>query len=614
MHLLTGAAATVLAVVTVLSWIAIGSLFVDRAQTDDSLDVAAPLLVGSALTAFLLAISTRMGWVTSGAIAVSSVSGIVLVLRRRAVNGMIRSALSPWGRVLDRPLDRVMLAVIAAVLWASAISPPRNADAMRYHLAHIRQIVSDGRWTSIPDYHYALPFGWTLNFLPFELIGLPQAAQLLSIVLLVLMTAGLLEIAGTRSTSRLPFYVVLVLVAHAFVLRTFAEPTADAYAIFAMYVIAAMVVRFEGISARDAAITGFAVWIGMQSRYQLAAAGLVATILFVAAVKSDTRRTRLLGALALGTICAVALASPFYIANLTAFANPFWPLAATADSYAGVLAGEYTESLGGKRGFAALRHGIARLMTELPVAPLPLLTVIATIIGATVARREIRRLAFFSGGFLLLWAVAQPGLYPRFILLLLPFVVLIAADLTKKIVRPALRIVADRVLRTALGVLALAFVATSWDYLSYAITGDKGRYHRFTWFYPVYRWVNAATPDSSSFLVIVRSGHTYYLDRPYRRADPWLSGVVDWPSVKSGADLSRVLDEKQLDHVIYENRDWSAYRGGKEMQHAVSEAIAAGALTPIRSFQVPLYSSRVRRRYNTTEVIVMERQQAAVSR
>ena len=55
--------------------------------------------------------------------------------------------------------------------WLNAIVPPRDADVMRYHLAHVRQIARDGAWIAVPDFHYAIPFGWTLNFLPYEMMA-----------------------------------------------------------------------------------------------------------------------------------------------------------------------------------------------------------------------------------------------------------------------------------------------------------------------------------------------------------------------------------------------------------------------------------------------------------
>ena len=147
------------------------------------------------------------------------------------------------------------------------------------------------------------------------------------------------------------------------------------------------------------------------------------------------------------------------------------------------------------------------------------------------------------------------------------------------------------------------------DSLRFALDGDERQYHRYTWFYPAYQWVRQNTPADSRILVVVSSGHSYYLERIHRRGDPWISGVVDWSQVATGNALASLLEHDGYRYVIYEDRDWSLFPGGSEMQRAFREAYKLGQLTPIMSLTDTLFTSRLRRDYRITRVHVLERHQ-----
>jgi len=46
-----------------------------------------------------------------------------------------------------------------------------------------------------------------------------------------------------------------------------------------------------------------------------------------------------------------------------------------------------------------------------------------------------------------------------------------------------------------------------------------------------------------------------YLDRQGRRADPWLSGEVDWPRVASPAALDSLMSRERYAYVIFNDRN-----------------------------------------------------------
>jgi hypothetical protein len=602
--------ATLIALLAVCVWVAIGSVFQRGRAPGDPLALSLALLTGSGLTAAAFAVLTWLGVVPAAAIGVSVVGAGVLLARRRQVALLVAGALEPYRRALPGMALYWAGVPACALLWLNAVAPPRDADSMRYHLTHVRQIVQDGGWKAIPDYHYALPFGWTLNYLPFELVHAPEAAQLVNAFLLVAMLGAILAILRERQVSPLWTAIVTALVAHPFIVRTFTSANADGYAIFVVFTVCVLLLRADEAHPGDAWALGFVSWIGAQSRYQLVAVAIAALVAIL--LSRPPKFRALLKPYLAGSALGVLLAAPFYLANLATFGNPVWPLAIfradASSSYANLIATTYTQALSGSLSPGTIWWGVQRMFTAPELAPLPVAIVLILAASLNSGRRYLNRLVAFGFAFLALWVIAQPRLYPRFVILLLPLAALLAGlrfRTRRAAEAPSNRWSARNLVSLTLAALTLVSAATSLDQIRYAATGNIAAYHRFTWFYPVYAWANRTLPPDARLLVIVYSGHSYYLERQHRRADPWLSAVVDWRRVATGAALDSVLTAGRYDYVIYQDRDWSRFVGGTSLTVAVRQAIGQGSLAPVHSFHVPLYTSRVRRRFEMATVYVL---------
>jgi hypothetical protein len=608
-----GLAASVIAAFIFAAWMAIGSLFLSKLDASDEVTAPGAILIGSGITSFLLAIAAAADLVQSGVLIVAVLSAIVLFIRWRTVIRLTLGILEPYIGLARHAAVLVTALALGAILWAAAISPPRSADAMRYHLAHIRQIVQDGGWQNIADFHYALPFGWSLSYLPFELIGLPQGSQVLGLILFVVLISTMVRVFKWAGATRAALLIGLLLMLHPASLRVFTEANADSYALFAIFAISVFILRLSSLNSREAALFGFVSWIGLQSRYQLVAAGVAGLIVFLIAMRRHPARMGALFAYAGGSLVAIVLASPFYIANLRWFGNPVWPLmidpSAPGATYADTVAYTYSDSLSGSHTMAHYIEGLTNLFTVPYLFPLSIVIVLSILVATVRRGREIRALGMFGAIFLIEWALMQPLLYPRFILMMAPVAALCAGFLLSKVLQERDRL--ERVALIAASVAAVALVvvagAVNRESLRFAASGNEREYHRHTWFYRVYDWANRNTPADSRFLVIVGSGHSYYLDRPYRRGDPWISGVISWPNTNTGARLDSALAAGRYTHVIYENRNWKDYPGGAATMNAIGEASRSGTLEKIASFEDTLYTSRFGRMYRTTRVYVLRR-------
>jgi hypothetical protein len=608
--LFVGIAATLLAAFALLAWIAIGSFFLPSSILQhDELAAPSSIVVGSGLTAFLFALSTRAGFVDAGILVVGLLSLAALFLKHGDTRRIVAQTAASYRDALKSSrLLRIAALPVAALLWIYAIAPPRDGDVMRYHLAHIRQIIADGRWEGIADYHYAFPFGSTLNYLPFERLNLPQAAALVNVGLWLVIVAGLLRIARRARAPRVAQLATILFFVHPFVMRTFASAMADAYAILVVFAIALFILSVDDTAA-DAMVLGFVCWIGAQSRYQLVAWSIAGTII---AVIHFARRKSVIGLkrFALGAAAALVLSAPFYLANWKDFGNPVWPLLVPSingtAAYTDRVAASYTSAMTGSHDPSYILGQMWDLVTSVTIAPLAFMLLLIIPLSIRDSDQRFRRVSALGLLFLLLWILMEPKLFPRHVLLLLPLgAILFVPAFDGALLRERIGRSVEQLLSAAVILLIVASAVLSQDYARYAFTGDKTSFHRFTWYYDVYDWVNRSTPANARVLVVTYSGHSYYLDRPYRRADPWLSGVIDWSRVASADDLIKELHAGGYEYVIYDDRRWDEFPGGAEMEGAVRAAVARRTLLPVYDGRERLYTSRVRRTFEETRVYVL---------
>jgi hypothetical protein len=530
---------------------------------------------------------------------------VVAVLRRRKIASAYSLLITKSQSLLPaNRFDRLGIVAVAALLVIYALAPPRDGDVMRYHLTHIRQIASEGSWTWIPDVHYAVPFAWAFNYLPFEIARVPQGAALLNALLWVVVFFVVLESSSRTGSRPYQYLVCLCFMSHPFVVKIFSAAFSDGYAILVTTVLAIGLSRLRDLSHRDLALLGFVCWIGIASRYQVLPIAGVGSLIAIG-VLSHARNWRGLGFFTIGAVAAIAASSPFYLMNWAHTGNPVWPLSIPFAS----TDGSFIQQLGASfaRPFswpptAPLTLEVKRLFMEKLIAPLPVVLTIVSVVTLFVRRNPMRAASLLSCGFLVLWLRASPRLYPTHIS---PIIALGPLLVTSISVRR------DKIASVALRLVSIAFISLSFffslDYLRYDITGNEREFHRYTWYYGVYDWVNHHTSPESRMLVVVRSGLTYYLERPYRRADPWLSGEIDWSRTRSPAALDSVMNRGRFEYLIYDDQSWDGYPGGQIMSDVVHSAVSHGFLVPVHHSPEKLYSSRVTRTYTTSNVYVYKR-------
>lgn len=610
-----GAVASAWAGAQFMAWIALGSLVV-RGKSAPPISPICALLAGSGVTGFLLAVLSATAGTRWALAATFTASGLGLLFGGKRAWQEMRGLAQIYAQLTSgRRVVRVVSLILLAWAWMLACCPPRDADVMRYHLDHIRQIDIEGRWTPIPDLHFSFPFGWTLNYLPFEHWGLPQAAHFLNLGLWIVAAMTLGWAAKKLGGAGSSFLLTGLFVFQPYLLKMATTAFAEMYLLLVALTVVVLLTLPQEAGAKAYLLLGFAAWIAAQSRYQAIAIGLAVTLLMLIRYCRNQLPQRALAQFAAGGAAAWVLSSPFYVMNALSFRNPVWPLMTQwfgNSGYADETVRRQLELWNGTLTLETMAGGLWWLVREPTVFPFPLLGVSLLAMALwkpTGARGPAASLLALLWA---LWVVAQPSMFPKSALMLTPVILLgWAGPLGKLLARPGL----GRWLSGTgiLGMAALAGVGVlySGDSFRLLATGDLQRFHRATWFHEVYEWANAHTPPQARFLVVVYSAQTYYLERWHRRADPPSGGVVDWREVRADTDLALWMDRGGYRYLIYQDMDWSGWPGGEQIMAAVKAARVSPLFEARKEFEVELVTLRTLRQGYRSKVVVLERAQAA---
>lgn len=608
--LIRASCAALLAMVQLAAWAGLGSLILSAALDDDDVLLGVCLLVGAALTSFVYAVTTRTVGVVPTLIAGVVLSGGGLLFGGRRVFADLRRL---WCRA--RPTwkaDRIVSAALIAGIClyvVHAASPPRSSDVLRYHLAHIRQIIADDAWVGLSDLHYALPFGWTLNFLPFEYIRLPETAHFLNLGIWLFSSLTMLAWLHERGVGSMAPLMVVLLALQPMTVEAVTTASADSYSMLVVTVIVILLVEAP-LSPVHAAALGFAAWVGGQSRYQLLAVGVATSFVFIWHSRT-TRDRRWIAAFIGGSLVAAVLAAPFYASNLKQFGNAVWPMMVDGTrevaTYSDRIAAKYAAAQRGSYDPRAVAITTGWLLIKLISFPIPLLLIGLALSAPFGADPLRRRCAAFVASFMIVWVAVQPRLYERYAISLVPAVAIGVTLFFRPKVHDAIARLGRLIAMCGIVVFVGFGLIGQADFVQYAVTGDADAFNEITWYHNTFTWLNASLPLDARVVVIMGGAQTYPLQRWYRRADPDFSAEIDWTVVATARQLDSALAVQRIGWLVFDDRDWSGAPGGANMTRAVYEGIQSGRLQTITTIEESLSISRRRNRSTSTRILVLRK-------
>ncbi len=310
-------------------------------------------------------------------------------------------------------------------------------------------------------------------------------------------------------------------------------------------------------------------------------------------------------------LIAILLPAPFFVRNYVNTGVPDWPLHqdlfGAEQDYLYEVTTRYSKVLTGQRGLQQMGEAVMEIVTNPQF--LPLMWPLAMVGGWCLWRRRDANSQLYLGlgliSFLGLWWLLQPRMYPRFITFALPQLMVMAALGLESLRGGRLWRVgyAGAALCAAFGMAFMFYY--SLDFFRFQIDRDAQRYHRFTWYYDEYRWIDEHLAPDARVMVIVSNGHTYYLNRDYVRADPSFAGTIDWRDIDAQG-LREAVRERGIRYILYENIDWHRYVGGDEMTKAIAELFQSQEVKLLWKRDVRLSTSRVMRIFKDSEVWLLD--------
>jgi hypothetical protein len=555
-------------------------------------------LTGVTSALVTLAVPSALGW-RSFLMTASAVS--------------IPKTCATWWQSLDR-WDRLALGIcgIALLLYlSSAWAPARGADAMRYHLAQLKDLARNGSFVYRPYYHYNFPLLFTHFSFPVYFVAGGVGVKLLNFFIFCALLPAVYALGRIAGLTR-PLFVVVLLVLTPSMLDAATKYLNDVTVALSCLCSVLLLHRFQREPRHSYLVLayvafGFALGVKYQS---VLFGGWILWLTWVAIGRKLTWTT-VAHVAALGLLVALMFA-PLLIRNGINTGVPTWPmyqnLFGVEKDYLYEVSSAYSAGMSGKHDLATTIQGVKGVVTS--VQGLPGLWLLLPLGLWTASRRGRARedglyLAFGVVSIGLIWWVAQPAFYPRFVNFFIPALLVLAAMGVESLTRHWSRRSAAAIIAVCALYGAAITVAYSMDGIQYQIDGNEETYHRFTWFWDEYHWINENLPADAELLVIVLSGHTYYLDRDYIRADPFLSGLIDWRSIDV-TTLREELRSRGIRYVLYDNRDWGAFVGGDDMERVIEELAGQADVKTIWRRDIQLGTSRIRRHFAEAEVWLLE--------
>ena len=137
-------------------------------------------------------------------------------------------------------------------------------------------------------------------------------------------------------------------------------------------------------------------------------------------------------------------------------------------------------------------------------------------------------------------------------------------------------------------------VVYSYDAIKYLITYDKDNWHRATWYYGDYQWINhnIQLNNENIILVIARSQHTYYLRKKYINGDS-LSAYIDWEKITKKNSLISLINKYNIEYLFADIQHLNYTKHTAHIHNLLNQLVNDNTLEVVRESNVYLSSSKL---------------------
>ncbi len=543
----------------------IGMVFARRFEVDAVCKLAISFLVGSLITNYVMFSLALFYQVNTLAVSIFiSVALIIFVITSRDIWSVVKETkvfVSDY-LIKDDKWSKIFLVVISLIaLWMILLSttPPRAADALRSHLVQIKDIVDNHGFIFRPYCLYNVPMFFTLTFLPvfyaFKGVGL-QFSILFSYFLSFIFILRLAKVSRIKSSRLLVLIITLIPIFFQESHQVYNDLVVILFILIAFFLLTENFSKEPDLRFYYLAFVSIGFSIGVKLQTVLVIPWII-VLGWQVLKRNGNVRYRFIH-LCGGLLMMMLIPSPIFLRNFINVGNPIWPMMAELMP-AKVL---YWDQIA--KNFVSLHKGNYSLLSfiyaikSILLYPLIPCTIwILAVLGA-ITNRGSNRLYIGNGLILYFGAfwVINPnwgGWMWRYSIWILPLGVISAIMFyewlqKKKFIK--LKIICQMAIVVTITYGIGIGIFYSKGYLEYIVTRDLEKYHKATYYWSEYNWINNNIPKNSNFLVIVGAGQTYYLDRPYIRGDD-MSGAINWNTVNNILSLNNILKDMKINYVFY---------------------------------------------------------------
>jgi len=504
--------------------------------------------------------------------------------------------------------ETLLICFLLIILWLILLAgtPPRAGDVMRYHLAQLKDIVWNHGYVYRPYYHYNFPRYFGYAFLPLFMCLKGVAIQfsvLFCFFITIFTTIRIAYLLGIKYLRFIMLFMVFVPLAFQEAHIAFNDWQTCLYFMLGLLLFLELDFKKKPYFLILPFLSlGFSLGIKYQAILYIP---WFMIILWNSLKETQVDIKTKIKITFFSLLCMSFIASPFYIKNFIQFGNPVWPLMQklfyhNPNNYLFQVTQRYTGSLKGTHCLATYIQAIKDLF-KYPL--LPFSYFILGFLGLFYEKKTKIYLKIGVFSFFVVLIMTRPRIYWRYGIFILPILIILATSLiqhTKFKLMKYLFIIISLVT-----IIYGVFIACWYSYgllKPYYIDRNIDEYHKATWYYQEYKWINNNLPKDANILVIVLSGHTYYLDRKYVRGDIY-SGLIEWPKIHNTLDLIKTMKFYNIEYVLFDENQLKAF---KNINGMFNELIKKNKAKLIFERKVNLYTSRIKNNFMSNKVKLLK--------
>jgi hypothetical protein len=493
------------------------------------------------------------------------------------------------------------------------IAPPRNGDAMRVWLAKIYDVWMNGEKVVRPYWHYNLPDAFTLFHLPMINLWDGQIFQLSIWTALCAVIIMLIKIGRAYCTEKVMMIGIALFLFNPLIILASTVVITDMPVILAVSgVVYAMILYEKGVFKHSLICLCVFFAFGMNIKYNMLM--FLPPILYwaVKKVRGNGLNVKILSV----SLIFVGLAILPYVMNYKNIGNPVWP--AFVNLFPGnnpqwdeMAIRNSNDFLAGSRTLWGFMQSFFRLfIMPQHINPLAMITVFFLFFKFKYL--DYIPALLVSTYFVILWLMMPDfatSQKERYILYLFPIMIPLGVTKIYDILssfrsHEKYKRLFEAAVVISILIYSVFTVVYSYDAFGYFVTHDKAKWHRATWYYKDYDWINQniSLDDGDKILVIASAQQTYYLRKPYLNADR-LSAAVNWSSLSDLKGIVEMLERNNIKYMFVDDHYLMRY---EDANRAIDILRKENVIEIVRESMSKLYFSRINNKFSQIRTVLYE--------